>query len=113
MCSEQFFETLAGHGECPLSTSGWAPSTNAMTAAEKRPARPRFRHSTTGANCGLPPGLASRPSLSRTGLEGRVAHGPFGPAKIGQVDQLQLDWQLDCSESAQGAFDERFPPDKA
>jgi hypothetical protein len=36
MCSEQFFETLAVHGARSLSTSGCAPSTNAITAAEKR-----------------------------------------------------------------------------
>src|ERR1700730_16787801 len=77
-------ETLAGHGARPLSTSGCAPSTNAITAAEKRSARPRFCHSTTGANCGLPTGLACLPSQSRTGLEGRAAHGPFGPTKIGR-----------------------------
>src|ERR1700730_1722944 len=84
MCSEQFFETLAVHGARSLSTSGCAPSTNAITAAKKRSARPRFRHSTTGANSALPLGLACLPSQSRTGLEGRAAHGPFGPTKIGQ-----------------------------
>src|SRR6202040_1255258 len=84
MCSEQFFETLAVHGARSLSTSGCAPSTNAITAAEKRSPRLWFRHSTTGANCGLPLGLACLPSQSRTGLQGRAAHGPFGPTKIGQ-----------------------------
>jgi hypothetical protein len=84
MCSKQFFETLAVHGTRSLSTAGCAPSTNAITAAEKRSARSRFRHSTTGVNCGLPLALACLPSQSRTGLEGRAAHGPFGPTKMEQ-----------------------------
>src|ERR1700720_2798134 len=84
MCSEQFFETVAVHGARSLSTSGCAPSTNAITATEKRSPRLWFRHSTTGANCGLPLGLASLPSRSRTNLQARLAHGPFGPMETGQ-----------------------------
>ena len=84
MCSEQFFEVFAGHGARPLSTTGCAPSTNAITAAERRSARPRFRHSTTCANCGLPPGLARLPARSRAGFEGKLAHRPLDPTKTGQ-----------------------------
>src|ERR1700726_760742 len=64
MCSEQFFETLAVHGARSLSTSGCAPSTNAITAAKKRSARPGFairqRARTAACRWAWPASLRSR-----------------------------------------------------